>query len=1109
MTRLRHSFRILHSAFCIALAAASAGAREITSLSIDADAGTATIAFTAGSAGDGHVLYYAWSNDGADKGANLASWPHVVRLCRVADGDTGCTFALPAEAAPIGRYSARAFLATTTKNYDNYVTWIRATGAQYIDTGVLPNKTVAVAMDFKMTSAKGQQYVFGATTSSSGTTVSGLLTFCAYINGSANSGGKWSFTCKDDQPTYTAGLTTVSTSYRTQICLDAASKKYIVAQNGTVTTNTTPTTTIATGLANVSICLFTRNQASSASSISVAGGDMLAKLYCYSCSVTNGGNCVRNYLPAVKDGVAGLYDTVNNTFNPSASATAFVSSGVTNLTFAIEGGDTVAAASAAFISESSDFTTDTPYVEANSLTFTTGGSKSGVAPLVLTGANNWGGTFTVNEGALIADFGQGLATTDNLVFNGGTYGLHAGSTFNWTIGNGGGETSLGAGAATSLGFTAYGNPFSVVAGGNAATPVEFGTASSTGFNPAQFVLNDDWATDTVTFKNGIAGANGDSSKPNLKIYTGAADAVLEGNVSGVNLYKLGAGRLALRGANNSLGALYPQGGRLVIAPPEGVATTTLSLSGGFSTAQGTEVVISNAVITHGGPMNCNNKTKQVSLVGCSSTANSDQNWTVGNDDTWGNSTLVLDASTVRTDGYAYFGKAQTTPGTIVMTNNSSLVVSLLHARKGTMNQHGGTVQIKADNNNAGWLGQSGTFTYHLRGGTLLQANGGGSAHFNLGSGSSTGSGTTYKGTGILHVYAGATFMANGAGVFLAKSDSSDNGQLYVNGGTATMTREGAALHIGYKGTGTAEVSNGGVLDVQKGDIVAVTKSQNVAGRTGTLRVTDGGMVKARGIYSDSTGSTANLVLDGGRVVANAGSTTNDLIYGFTAAVVGVNGATVDTNGQDKKISQSFAARTGAGQTAPTAESGAELTALPAFTKVGAGRLELTGANDWLCATCVSNGTLAVASGALPATTLRLGGGVIDLCGATHTVENLVGSGVVSNGTLIVTGAVWPGVGDSGVLKIDASASVSLSSIGCAVNGDGTCGYLVVDGTLNLADVTVVGENLENRREGKSLVVAKATAIAGRPATHKVGRLGVFVGGDRLVIGASGTVLIVR
>ncbi len=717
--------------------------------------------------------------------------------------------------------------------------------------------------------------------------------------------------------------------------------------------------------------------------------------------------------------------------------------------------------------------------------------------------------------ALIADFGQGLASTDNLVFNGGTYGLLSGGTFNWTVGTGGGETSLGTGAATLLGFSTYGNPFSVVADGDATAPLEFGTASSTGFNPSTFVLNDDWATDTVTLKNGITGSNGDSSTPSLKIYSGAADAVIEGSVSGVSLMKSGAGKLSLRGASNTLGTLYPRGGTLVIAPPDGASRCSLSLAHIYNnTANAGAVVVSNATITQTG----SGLTQtwyggtSVSLVGCTWNSASG-GWFPGNQKGNGASAvLVLDNSTVKITGdYFYQGNSgsddKNASCDLIITNNASFTVAGYHGRQGTVRQYDGTtVTVTANEGGVLRLAAAGTstFDYHLHGGSLVQNSSGDSATVSLGM--STEKSASTKGTATLRIYRGGTFTAKGNNVFLGRYQK-DVGTLDVCGGAATMTKEGAGLFIGYDGNGVCKVSDGGVLDIHKGNIYAVMNANNRTGRTGSLSVTDGGTVKARLIRSNTTNCTAKLVIDGGKIVANAGSTTSDLISGFTAAAVGVGGAEIDTDGQDKKISQSFAAR--ADQTAPEASTGVELAALPAFTKVGAGRLELTGTNDWLCATCVSNGTLAVGELALPATTLRLGGGVIDLCGATHTVENLVGSGVVSNGTLIVTGAVWPGVGDSGILKIDATAAISFASIGCSVADNGTCGCLLVDGAVDLAGVTVVGENLENKREGRGLTIVRASAISGRPATAMVAELRVSTTQNTLTIGASGTVILVQ
>ena len=434
----------------------------------------------------------------------------------------------------------------------------------------------------------------------------------------------------------------------------------------------------------------------------------------------------------------------------------------------------------------------------------------------------------------------------------------------------------------------------------------------------------------------------------------------------------------------------------------------------------------------------------------------------------------------------------------MITNAVALTFGGFEGRNGTVRQYGGSVTIGANKADVLMLGvNGGTFAYHLYGGSLFQKNSGSSADVHIGR---SGNG----GTGRVYVHDGATFTARGSDVFIGTAKDT-TGELYVQGGTMVMeTRTDSILHVGRNGYGTCEVSGNGVVNIKNGQIRVSSGTEST--RTGTLRVTNGGTAKTRAIVGPANNAvTATLVLDGGTVVANA-SASADFIHGFTAASVGIGGAAIDSNGQDLEVSQNFAAR--AGQSAPAAATAAELAALPAFTKAGAGRLALTGTNDWLCATCVSNGTLAVEELALPATTtLRLGGGVIDLCGGTHTVANLVGSGVVSNGSLVVTGTVWPGVGDAGILKIDATASLTLSAIGCAVAPDGTCGCLVVDGMIDLSGVAVVGENMEDKKEGKGLTIARATQISGRPATTMVGGLRVSTSQDSLTIGVSGTIIL--
>ncbi len=1067
-------------------------AREMSSLVINDDTLVVTVGFTAGEPGDGHVLYYVWSNDGEDKGATLAAWPNVARLGRVADDATSYSFALPASASVTARYAARALLATSDRKYDNVVEYVASTGAQYVDTGIYGRQGTKSELDFASIEAL------------SGTKNVGML--AARKNNSGDDrfylayfykGFGFAYKTLDTQG---SPITTIAanTRYMATTVIENGSQS-LTLTDGTTTQTQSKSTTGDYSTSPNTLDLFANNSNGS------HGNKSSIRLY--SCKIwqTNAGtgeyDLVRDYRPCLYNGTAGFYDAANNTFSASATATPLTASSVTNLTYAVDTGDTAVAASPAYVATSSDFTTDTPFVESGSFTSATGGTKGGVAPLVLSGANDWGGTFTVNEGALIADFGQGLAATDNLVFNGGTYGLLSGNTFNWTIGSSGGQTSIGVDA-TEYGFTAYTHPFAVVAGGNASTPVEFGSASATGFNPTRFILNDDWATEPITFKNGVTGNNSDSSTPTLQIHTGAAEATIEGNVSGVNLTKTGGGTLALRGTANTLGTIAPIGGTLIIAPPDGASSCTLSMSAIRNlTSDGGSIVISNAVVTQGGEhMNWYGGTK-VSFVG--STVTSSNDWYPGNRaGAVKKGELVLDGSTVST-GEAAFGLGYQTSASCdaVITNASALSIGSLDARNGALRQYGGMVTVTANAADAIKFGDGGgTFNYHLYGGSLIQRSSGGSADIRIGRSAS--------GTGRLYVYDDGSFTANCGNVYLGYWDGCTGG-LYIQGGTATISdqRNNTALHVGYRGYGTCEVADGGVLDVKRGEIRV--SSGTVAARMGTLRVTSGGTAKARAIVGPTNDAvTATLVIDGGKVVANA-SASADFINGLTAAYVGVGGGEIDTNGQDLEVSQSFAARTGTGQSAPSASTAAELAALPAFTKTGTGRLSLIGTNDWLCATCVSNGTLAVGERALPATTLRLGGGVIDLGGETHTVANLIGSGIVSNGTLVVTGTVWPGVGDSGILKIDATASFSLSTLGCAVAADGTCGCLEVDGTLDLSGVTVVGEGLEYKPEGKGLTLVRAGAIIGSPATVSIADNGVGVRGGVLCIGAPGLIIFVR
>ena len=332
-------------ASCIAAAITHpAAAREITALTVDSATHVATVAFTAGEAGDGHVLYYVWSDDAQDKGASLAAWPNVLRVTRVADDATSHSFELPDVAAGGDRFAARAFLATSDRDYDNFVQGVAGgtagNSAVYFETGINPGPTTSIRLDAKFNVTTAQQYLFGISPQN-GKSFDTVLAFAAYSNGSKQFASALQDSAGDWQTTSVA-----TDTQRNIFSLDAASGVFSVvrASDGTaVASSTHETTRTITSRSDFTIVLFGRRTPSSATKSAVGGHGANATIY--ACSITNNGACVRDYVPAVKNGVAGLYDKVNNTFAGSAGGTPLTQSGGVVTTYGIDAGDTAVAAS--------------------------------------------------------------------------------------------------------------------------------------------------------------------------------------------------------------------------------------------------------------------------------------------------------------------------------------------------------------------------------------------------------------------------------------------------------------------------------------------------------------------------------------------------------------------------------------------------------------------------------------------------------------------------------------------------------------------------------------------------------------------------------------------
>ena len=202
-------------------------------------------------------------------------------------------------------------------------------------------------------------------------------------------------------------------------------------------------------------------------------------------------------------GRPGVYDTVRNLYYYSDTGTDFdLSYGPSR----VENADPFFA-SALCKAEGTGpevFTPASAVTVSQSITNAYGGILDGTATLTLTGENDWGGTFSVTNGTLVAAFGQGLGTNDCLHLRSdinvgtGAYGGYGG----W---NGRATESLGSGAGQV--FVESGNYYAWCAADGGELKVNIGgagepwTATS---SYRRFLLNGAPGAGTLHFVNPLA-----------------------------------------------------------------------------------------------------------------------------------------------------------------------------------------------------------------------------------------------------------------------------------------------------------------------------------------------------------------------------------------------------------------------------------------------------------------------------------------------------------------------------------------------------------------------------------------------------------------------------
>lgn len=188
--------------------------------------------------------------------------------------------------------------------------YIESNGTQYIDTGFKHNQDTRVVMNVQPTASSLSSNVFLFDGASGNTTRKGV-----FYHASAS---KWAVDYKSD-------------SNRQYISNTATNANFIIDYDKNVCTinNETITFTASTFQSTVNMALFATNYNGTVQAY------VSAKLY--SCQIYDNGILIRDFVPALRsDGIAGLYDAINDKFYVSSGSGNFIASSDNNEVVAVQ-----------------------------------------------------------------------------------------------------------------------------------------------------------------------------------------------------------------------------------------------------------------------------------------------------------------------------------------------------------------------------------------------------------------------------------------------------------------------------------------------------------------------------------------------------------------------------------------------------------------------------------------------------------------------------------------------------------------------------------------------------------------------------------------------------
>ncbi|WP_158598571.1 autotransporter-associated beta strand repeat-containing protein [Achromobacter sp. K91] len=430
------------------------------------------------------------------------------------------------------------------------------------------------------------------------------------------------------------------------------------------------------------------------------------------------------------------------------------------------------------------------------------------------------------------------------------------------------------------------------------------------------------------------------------------------------------------------------------------------------------------------------------------------------------------------------------------------------------------------------LGAFPAYSQTIDGGSIVTVPGSQSSPWNLGASSLTVGNTS---TGTLQI--GATgVVSNGSG-FIGRQVGS-TGHVTVSGAGAQWTNS-AGLSVGFSGTGTLGVSNGGVVRSTTNTYVGVA-----AGGTGTVTVNGlGSQLNSTGFMRVGQTGNGTLHISDSAVVSNAAA-----IVGYDPGSVGV----VTVSGAATQWNSSAQLSVGAsGNGAVTISNDAVVSATSAVVGGAASSQGVINIGAAALAAAAAPGTLTL-TGPSPSLTLGATGGLV--FNHTNTVgyvftPGITGAGKLStyNGTTILTannnytggttiaggtlqlgnggtsGAIVGNVANNGTLNFNRTDSVTFAGLisGSGVvnqNGTGatiltanntyTGGTAITAGTLQLGNGGTTGAIVGNVANDGALVfnrsntLALAGQISGSGSVSQIGTGTTVLTGDNTYTGGT-------